>query len=255
MVAFAALAVLALLFALHVYRWHLPHRSLGALGEWPLIAAASAVGAVGYYAWRGRASRRDSALPVAALAALAAFLALQAADPFVAHRDWLYAPADCDFTVSFPRRAEVARSHTTADGAAVGRPVERAVLVNIGSGTALNAECAIFDGAGGDLAARLPALRANSDALLRAAAQRLRVKVAEIAQPAANVVVLRGVADEGRTADNEPLLRKAEARAVIGDRSILVLWAWRITRDPAAEIGVDAMNFFGAVRRHARGRP
>jgi len=59
--------------------------------------------------------------------------------------------------------------------------------------------------------------------------------------------VLSGNSDEGRTATNETLLRRAKANAVLGRRSLLIVWGWRIEREgdarrlsPLTGLGIEA---------------
>lgn len=252
-VAAAAFGLLIVLFGFHVAAWHFPYRPRGALGEWPLLAVPLAAGTIAGFAWP-RIGRRNTALPVAALVSVAAFAVLRPADPFVGTRDWVYAPAACEFAVSFPRRPQIIRGQTGDSGALDRRAVERAVLVELGTGSAMSAECVAIE-AGAAETTPAPALRARTEALLRAAAESLRVKIRDTAQLDGNVVVLRGETDEGRTADNEPIMRKAAAYAKIGTRSIMVMWGWRITRDPSAGMDFMVTNFFGSVRPASPSRP
>lgn len=249
----ASFALLAVLFGFHIAAWHFPHRAWGAFAEWPLLAGALVAGAVGGFAWH-RWARRDTALPVAAIASVAAFVVLRPMDPFAGERDWAYAPPDCEFAVSFARRPQIVRGQAGDGAAAELRALERALLVELGTGSAMSAECVAIEVPAAAAAAG-PALRARTEALLRASAERLRVKIRDVAQREDNVVVLRGETDEGRTADNEPLMRKAAAYAMIGNRSLMVMWGWRITRDPAAGMDIAVTKFFGSVRRGASARP
>lgn len=243
-VAAGALATLALLFAFHAYHWHFPHRPGGALGEWPLLAGAAAVGALAAFALAALRPRFAGArLAAGALAAIAAFAILQLADPFAGRRTWRYAPAQCDFAVAFPHRPLIVAGETPAgDGAA--RTVTRALDIDVGDAAALSAECVAFDRALSE-AARRAALDA-AEARLKAAAARLKLRDARLARAGADTVVLSGVNDDGRTGSNETIVRRAEARAILGPSSLLVLWAWTTARagSPSA---ADPDAFFASV--------
>jgi len=246
-VTIGATVALGLLFMLHLFRWHFPYRLSGATGEWPLLAAASAMGVAARFGLPVLSARfgGSASLPVAAIASVVAYLALQAADPFVARRDWRYAPPGCDFALSFPRRPDIITGESGAAAAGSLR-IERAVHVEVGTGLALSAECAPLERPLS--VAEIPGYGDRAEALLRQSADRLRLKIGSVARLGADTVALSGVADEGRTADNEPLLRKGEARAVVGARSLLVAWAWRISRDPAVGTGAEAASFFASIR-------
>ena len=249
-VTWGALAFLALLFGIHAFRWHAPYRLGGAVGEWPLLAGAAAIGVAARMGLPALSPRfaGTAALPAAAIVGTIGYLVLQSADPFVVKRDWRYAPKGCDFALDFPGRPDFLVGEIESGAGA--RNVERAVHVDVGRGIALSAECMPFDRP--EVAAGDPALADRAEALLRLLAQRLRLKVGTVARLGGDTVALSGVADEGRTADNEPLLRKGEARAVVGAKSLLVVWAWRITRDPAADSGPVAAALFASIRSAAR---
>lgn len=244
-VTIGAGAALALLFAVHAHHWHFPYRIAGAAGEWPLLAGSVAVAIVARVAFPGVFPRRsrDAAMPAAAIAGVIAFLMLQSADPFATKRDWRYAPAGCDFAVSFPQRPSIFGGELKLPNAATAS-VSRAVLIDIGKGIAWSAECVPFDRTLAETERAV--IRDSAEAPLRRAATALRLKIGGVARPNATTLVLTGMSDEGRTADNAPLLRKAEARAIAGAQSLLVLWAWRITRDENA--GVEAAPFLESVR-------
>jgi hypothetical protein len=241
-VAVGALAALTLLFGLHVYRWHVPYRLEGIAGELPLLACALVAGAVVGFAlsqrWPRLARARAS---TAALAALLAFLVLEMVDPFVDHRDWRYAPEGCDFSVAFPRRPEIVAGEARLAGMRM-KTVTRALLTDVGAASTLSAECLDFERPIAD--ADKPAALAATEAQLRAAARRLRLKIERVAHEG-DTVVLTGISYEGRNAANEPLLRFAEARATLGRASLLVLWAWKIGRKGTLRFGDE---FFAAVR-------
>ncbi|HEY7611241.1 MAG TPA: hypothetical protein VIF14_18590, partial [Alphaproteobacteria bacterium] len=243
-VVIGALAALALLFGLHVYHWHAPYRLEGIVGELPLLASALVAGGIAGLAlprfWPRLARARTA---TGALAALVAFVALQAADPFVARRDWRYAPEDCDFAVAFPRRPEIVAGEARLAGMRM-KTVTRALLTDVGAATTLSAECLDFERAIAD--ADKDAVLAAIEAQLKAAAARLRLKLERVAREG-DTVVLAGFSDEGRNAANEPLLRHAEARAMLGQKSLLVLWAWKIGR--AGESMPFGGEFFAGVRR------
>ncbi|MFO0988970.1 MAG: hypothetical protein U1F37_16685 [Alphaproteobacteria bacterium] len=73
-----------------------------------------------------------------------------------------------------------------------------------------------------------------------------------VARVGGDTVAMAGYTDEGRTATNEAALvrRGAEARAVLGTSSLLVLWAWKIQREGETAPFGDA--FFASVRPAAR---
>jgi hypothetical protein len=82
-------------------------------------------------------------------------------------------------------------------------------------------------------------------AQLKAAAARLGLKIERVTR-AGDTIALAGFSDEGRTASNEVLLRRGEARAVLGASSLLVLWAWKLGR--AGDASPFTERFFGSVR-------
>jgi hypothetical protein len=248
-VAAGALAILAMLFALHAHHWHFPHRPLGAIGEWPLLAGALAAGALAAAAPAALAPRFARArLAVGALAAIAAFVALRTADPFAGRRSWLYVPAGCDFAVEFPRRALIIGGEI-GTGAAPTRKMTRAVDIDVGDAAALSAECVAFDRALPE-AAKRAALDA-AEAQLGAAAARVKLRVERLARPDGRTVALSGVSDEGRTESNEVIVKRGEARAILGPSSLLVLWSWTTAR-AGAPSRADPERFFASVRRAAR---
>jgi len=233
---------LLLLFALHVYRWHWPHDIAGAAREWPLLAAALGVGAVAGWALPRVLPRVAGAgAAPGALAAAVTFVALQTADPFVARRAWIYAPEPCDFAVAFARRPDIVAGEARLGAEA--RPVRRAVLTDVGEAASWSAECVGFARplADGEKAPMLDA----AEAQLKAAAARLGLKIERVAR-AGNTIALAGFSDEGRTAANEVLVRRAEARAVLGSSSLLVLWAWKLGR--AGDATPFAEGFLSSVR-------
>lgn len=242
-----AAAALAALFALHAAHWHLPHRIGGIADELPLLGAALGAGALaGLLLPRtGFAFAGFGAWPAGAVAALLAFIALRAADPFVAQRGWLYAPAGCDHAVEFPRRARIVAGEVQVGQHRHGA-VERAVHVAVGEATTLSAEC-IELGAevrGADRARLLEI----AEALLRRSAERLRLKVDRVAR-GDDRVVLAGRSDEGRNAANEPLVKRGEARVVLGRASLLVLWAWTVGGE-GAQFPPDVARFFASALRY-----
>lgn len=238
------MAALALFFGLHVYRWHAPYRLDGVWAELPLLAIALVAGVGAGFALPRLWSRLARArLASAAVGALIAFLVLQAVDPFVAERNWRYAPAGCDFAVAFPRRADFVAGEARLTGVPA-KPVMRAVLTDVGDATTFSAECVGFERPLGN-ADKMAVLDAAA-VQLEAAAARLRIKVERAARADGNTILLSGFSDEGRTAANAVLLRRVEARAVLGDSSLLVLWAWKIGR--AGESAPFGDAFFASVR-------
>lgn len=217
---------------LHCYRWHWPYRPAGVFDEWPLLAGALVLGAAGALVvprlWRRLAG---AAAAIGAVAAVLGFLVLQAADPFVAQRTWRYAPPGCDFAVNFPRPAEIVSGEARLAGAPA-QTVTRAMSADVGAATSLSAECLAFGRtlAEAERAATLDA----AEAQLKAAAARLKLKVERVAREGPAAIVLSGTSDEGRTATNEILLRRAEARVVLGRSSLLIVWGWRIEREGEA---------------------
>jgi len=243
-IAIGAGVALAVLFALHVYRWHWPSRVAGLTDELPLLATALLAGVAAGTALPRLLPRFAAArMAVGALAAVVAFLVLEAADPFTTQRSWRYAPAACDFAVAFPRRPDIVAGEARLAGMQT-KTVTRAVLTDVGAASTLSAECLDFERAiaGADKAAVLDA----AEAQLKAAAARLGLKHERITRTDGDTITLSGRSDEGRTADNAPLLRRAEARAVLGKTSLLVLWAWKIGREGETEPFADA--FFASVR-------
>ena len=244
-VAAGALAMLGLLFALHVHHWHFPHRPLGALGEWPLLAGAAAFGAVAAFAaaaaWRRLAGAR---LAVGALAAVAAFVALRSADPFAGRRTWLYAPAPCDFAVEFPHRPTIIGGELRI-GAAPTKTATRALDVDVGDAAAFSAECLAFDSALPDAAKR--AVLDAAEAQLKAAAARVKLRVERAARPDRDTVALSGLSDDARTENNEVIVKRGEARALLGRSSLLVLWAWTTAR-AGSPSKADTAAFLASVR-------
>ena len=248
MVAAAALIVFALLFGLHLHQWYGPYRLGEIWREWPLLAGALAAGAFAALVLPRLGLRLARArLATASVTVLAAFLAMLAADPFAGRRFWIYAPASCDLTVEFPRRASAVPGEVRA-GDRSSKPVNRVLLTDLGTATALGAECVAFESAlpAGARAAALD----EAEALLKAQAARLRLTVQRVARIGGDAVALSGYADEGRTANNEALLRRGEARAVLGTSSLLVLWAWKIQRE--GETAPFGEAFFASVRPAAR---
>lgn len=240
-----ALAALAILFAIQVYRWHAPYRVAGAVGELPLLAVALAAGVgAGLALPRVWPRLAGAGAGPGALAALFAFMIAQAADPFVARRSWRYAPAGCDFAVEFPRRPEIVAGEARLAGMRM-KTVTRAVLTDVGEALTLSAECLDFER---PLAGRdVPAVLDAAEAQLAAAAARLRLELERVTRGEGNAVHLSGFSDEGRTAANEKLIRRAEARAVLGRSSLLVLWAWRVGRE-GVSVSAAAAPFFASVR-------
>jgi hypothetical protein len=121
----------------------LPQDPAAAAGEWPLLAAALGVGALAGWALPRALPRVAGAgAALGALAAAAAFLVLQVADPFVARRAWTYAPERCDFAVAFARRPDIVAGEARLGAEA--RPVRRAVLTDVGEAASWSAECVAF---------------------------------------------------------------------------------------------------------------
>jgi hypothetical protein len=236
---------LGLLFALHAYHWHFPHRALGALGEWPLLAGAAALGALASFALAAIAAPLAGArLAMGALAAVAAFVVLQLADPFAGRRTWRYAPAHCDFAVEFPRRPLIVGGEIRA-GAAETKMATRALYVDVGDVAAFSAECVAFDRALPE-PARRAALEA-AEAQLKAAAARVKLRIERAARDG-STVTLRGLNDEARTRENEAIVKRGEARAILGPSSLLVLWSWTTAR-AGEPVSADSASFFASVRR------
>ncbi len=244
-VAAGALAVLALLFALHAHHWHFPHRPLGTFGEWPLLAGVLAAGAAVAFvltALRPRLAR--ARLAVGALAAIAAFVALRSADPFAGRRTWLYAPAACDFSVEFPHRPLIIAGELQLGGGQT-KMVTRALGVDVGDAAAFSAECVAFDRALAETAKR--AVLDAAEAQLKAAAARVKLRIERVARPDGATVALSGINDEARTADNETIVKRGEARAILGPSSILVLWAWTTARAGVPSTA-DPPSFFASLK-------
>lgn len=243
-VAAGALAILALLFALHAHHWHFPHRPFGAIGEWPLLAGALAAGAALAFALAALRPRLAGArLAIAALAAIAAFVALRSADPFAGKRSWLYAPAACDFSVAFPRRPLVIGGELQLGGGQTAA-VTRALDVDVGDAAALSAECVALDRALPEAAKH--AMLDAAEAQLKAAAARVKLRIERVARTDGATVALSGLNDEARTGDNETIVKRGEARAILGPSSILVLWAWTTARAGAPSTA-DPPSFFASV--------
>ena len=240
-----ALLLLAFLFALHAHHWHFPYRPLGAAGEWPLLAGAAGAGAIVSLAltalWPRLAGAR---LALGALAAVGAFVILQLADPFAGRRTWRYAPAACDFAVEFPRRPLIVAGEMPA-GAGETRTVTRALDVDVGDAAALSAECLGFGRALPE-AARRAALDA-AVARLKAAAARLKLRIERLAPAGADTVVLSGISDDARTENNETIVKRGQARAILGPTSLLVLWAWTTSREGSPSTA-DTAAFFASAR-------
>lgn len=250
-IAAGAGLTLVLLFALHAQHWHFPHRPLGALGEWPLLAGAVAGGALAMLAlaaiWPALAGAR---LAVGALAAVVVFVALQSADPFAGRRTWHYAPAQCDFAVEFPRRPLIAAGETQI-GAAPTKTVTRALYVDVGDAAAFSAECVAFDEALPD-GAKQAALDA-AETRLKASAARVKLRIERVARAGRDTVALSGFSDDARTESNEAIVKRGEARAILGRSSLMVLWAWTTARAGAPSTA-DTAAFFASVRA-ARSSP
>lgn len=232
-------------FVVHVVHWHLPYRIEGAIDELPLLGVALGAGlAAGFLLPRlAGIFVRFGAWPIAAFVALIVFLQVQAADPFVRQRSWLYAPERCDHAVEFPRRASILAGDAVDDQNRR-REVERARHVDVGQATTFTAECLDL---GGEISADNRArLIEAAEAQLKRAAALLRLKVERTARND-GTVTLAGFSDEGRNAANEPLLRRAEARAVLGRSSLLVLWAWSVGGE-GAQFPPSVALFFSSVR-------
>jgi hypothetical protein len=245
-VAFSAFAALALLFGLHVYRWHVPYRLGGIWGELLLLGSAVALGvAASIVLARIRPRLARARIASTAVAALTAFVALLAADPFVTRRDWRYAPAGCGFAVYFPRPPEIVAGEARL-GEGQSRSVLRALLTNVGEASSLSAECLAFER---PLAEReRDAVLAAAEAQLKASAARLKLEVEHVARENRDAVVLSGSSDEGRTATNETLLRRARAEVRLGPASLLIVWGWRIERegDPRRVSPLDGLRIEAA---------
>ena len=239
-----ALAVLALLFALHAHHWHFPHRPLAAVGEWPLLAGAIVAGAALAFALTARWPHLASArLAVGALAAIAGFVVLRSADPFAGRRSWLYAPASCDFTVEFPRRPLIIGGELRLGGGQTAT-VTRALDVDVGDAAAFSAECVTLDRAPSDAAKR--AVLEAVEAQLKAAAARVKLRIERVARTDDATIALSGLNDDGRTETNDVIVKRGEARAILGPSSILVLWA-RTTAREHVPSAADPPSFFASV--------
>lgn len=242
-IAAGAALTLVFMFAAHAWHWHFPYRPAGAAGEWPLLAAALALGVLASLvlsaAWPALAPARMAA---GALSAIAAFALLQIADPFAGRRTWRYAPPHCDFAVEFPHRPTIMAGDLRVG--AQTRPVTRAIDIDVGEATALSAECLAFERDLPD-AGRRAALD-GAEAHLKALAARLKLRIDRVAR-AGDTVVVSGLSDDGRTENNEVMLKRGEARATLGPSSLLVLWAWTTWRagTPAA---AEPAAFFASLR-------
>jgi hypothetical protein len=211
----------------------------------PLLGVAAGAGvAAGLLQVRVRSLREFGAWASGTVAGLAALFVVEAVDPFVPARDWRYAPAGCDLSVAFARRAEIVAGDVRLAAGTPARRVTRALLTDVGEATTYSAECVVIGRALGD--AEKPAVLDAAEALLKSAAGRLRLKVERVARAGGETVVLVGSSDEGRTAANDVLMRRAEARAVLGDSSLLVLWAWRVGRE--GDTAPFGEAFFASVR-------
>jgi len=244
LIAAGAVLTLVVMFVLHAHYWHFPHRPSGAAGEWPLLAAAAAIGALAAFALASVSPALAQArLAAGALAAIAAFVVLQMADPFAGRRTWRYAPAQCDFAVQFPHRPSIVAGELRI-GTEQTRKVKRAVDIDVGEAAALSAECLGF---GRDLpdAMRRAALD-GVEAQLKTLAARLKLRVDRVAR-AGDTIVVSGISDDARTENNEVLLKRGEARATVGPSSLIVLWAWTMSRADVPGSGSAAL-FFDSVR-------
>jgi hypothetical protein len=230
----------------HVAHWHWPYRVDGALRELPLLGVALGAGAVAALLLARVAPlfRSLGAWPSAAVVALLAFLVVQGADPFASERSWRYAPEGCEFAIEFPRRPGIAAGEALND-ARQRVDVERALLTDIGRATSYSAECVAFGRAidAGDRARLLE----NAEARLKSAAERLRIKIERVAREGDRAATLSGLSDEGRDANNVALLRRAEARAVLGRSSLLVVWTWTVLRE-GEKPPPSVARFHGSVR-------
>jgi hypothetical protein len=243
-IGFTAAVATALFFVVHVAYWHWPYRVGGAARELPLLGVALGAGAAAALLLaRGVPLFRSlGSWPSAAVIALLAFLIVRGADPFAGERSWRYAPEGCDFAAAFPRRPEIIAGEARLAGMRM-KTVTRAVLTDVGAATTLSAECLDFERAIAE--ADKPAVLAATEEQLKAAAARLRLRIERVAR-AGDTILLAGFSDEGRNAANEPLLRRAEARAMLGRSSLLVLWAWKIGRE--GESAPFGGEFFAAAR-------
>jgi hypothetical protein len=253
-IGIGAAAALLIFFIVHVAHWHWPHRLSGAVGELPLLGVAVGAGLVAALLLTRVVPlfRSLEAFASGALVALFAFLVVQAADPFVGARSWRYAPARCDLAVEFPRAPTVVSGEAVND-ARQASPVERALLTDLGSSTSYSAECLAL-GRAIEPADRARLL-ADAEARLKRDAERLRIKIERLERDGevadASGLVLHGLSDEGRNAANEPLLRRARARVVLGGSSVLVVWSWSVLREgEAAPAGVE--RFHASVRPAAQ---
>lgn len=222
-----AVAAMAVFFLVHVAHWHWPHRLSGAVGELPLLGVAVGAGLIAalLLARVLPPFRRLGAFASGALVALVAFLLVQVADPFAGTRAWRYAPSGCDFAVEFPRAPTIVSGEGLSD-ARQPSPAVRALLTDLGSLTSYSAECLAL----GRAIARPDRARllADAEARLKRDAERLRIKIERLERDDERGLELHGLSDEGRNAANEPLLRRARARVVLGGSSVMVVWSWTV---------------------------
>jgi hypothetical protein len=245
-IAIVAAALIAALFLTHAIYWHLPYRPDGFADEAVILAIAAALGAMfGVVARRIHSGFVSFGLwPSACVLALIAYFGLRVWDPLARERSWLYAPANCEFAVDFPRRASVVSARVPATGG-VGQRVERAILAEVGLALTLSAECA-GHAAPLDEGSR-EALAAAAESGLRQSAERAGLTILAFSREARGLIVLRAVDVSGRDSRNRPILRQAEGRALLGERSVLVLWSWAIAPD-AASVPDQARRFFASAR-------
>jgi len=239
-------------FAIHVAHWHWPYRIEGALDELPLLGVALGAGAAAalLLARVVPLFRSLGAASSGAAVALFAFLAVQGADLFAAERNWRYAPAWCDFAVEFPRRAGIVTGEALND-ARMPSAVERALFTDIGRATSYSAEC--LDLGRAIEGAERTRLLDMAEARLKAAAARLRAKVERVSRDGDSAVVLSGLSDEGRNANNVVLLRRTEGRAVLGRSSLMVVWTWSVLREGEA-LPPSIARFHGSIVRDRKTR-
>lgn len=226
-IGIGAAAALLIFFIVHVAHWHWPHRLSGTVGELPLLGVAVGAGLVAALLLTRVVPlfRGLGAFASGALVALFAFLVVQGADPFVGARSWRYAPARCDLAIEFPRAPTVVSGEVFNDVRRAS-PVERAFLTDLGSLTSYSAECLAL---GGAIAPPDRArLVADAEARLKRDAERLRIKIERLERDDERGLELHGLSDEGRNAANEPLLRRARARVVLGGSSMMVVWSWTV---------------------------
>ncbi len=235
-----------LFFVAHAAHWHWPYRAAGAIGELPLLGVAVGAGVVAALLMARVVPRFRSlgAWPSGAIVALPAFLAVQAADPFAGARSWRYAPDKCDLAVEFPRPPAIAAGEAVRD-ARQASAAERALLTDLARATSYSAECLAL---GRAIEPRDRArLLSDAEARLKRDAERLRVKIERLAREDESRVILHGVSDEGRNAANVPLIRRAQARVVLGRSSVLVLWTWTVLRE-GESMPVSVERFHISVR-------